>query len=181
MKLLSPESRYHRFFAAVDTLSPAQLRYFTEIDYQDHFAWIAFVEGTRPPLPVGVSRFIRLAGDPTAAEAAVTVVDEYQRQGVGSALMRLLAHSALERGVTQFVFAVMGDNEAMMRLLQSVGADLDHWADGIAYMHVALPATIEELDASPLPSILRATAEGRLRGRAGPQGVGVRFQGDGSD
>jgi RimJ/RimL family protein N-acetyltransferase len=180
MSEMSPESRYHRFFAATDTLSPAQLRYFTEIDYQDHFAWVGYID-TRPAQPVGVGRFIRLADRPTAAEAAVTIVDHYQRQGVGSAVMRLLAHSAIERGISQFVFAVMGDNEAMMHLLTSVGAQLDHWEEGIAYMHVDLPATIEELDASPLPSILRATAEGKLQGRAGPRGVGVRFEGHGSD
>jgi ribosomal protein S18 acetylase RimI-like enzyme len=178
MKLLSPESRYHRFFAAVDHLSPKQLRYFTEVDYHDHFAWMAFLAGAKPPMALGVARYVRLLDDPEAAEAAVTVLDDYQRQGLGIALLRLLAGSAIERGIRRFVMAVMGDNEAMMQLLQTAGATVDRWEEGIAYLHVELPGTPEELAQTPVPKILRATAEGKLRGRAGPHGVGIRFLGD---
>lgn len=176
--MLSPESRYHRFFAPVDSLSAAQLRYFTEIDYHDHFAWLALLDGVRPPMGIGVARYIRSADDPEAAEAAVTVIDDYQRKGVASALLTLLAKSAIKHGVRRFVLAVMGDNEGMLNLLQAAGAKVDHWEEGVAYLHVELPATIEELAASPLPSILRATAEGRLLGQSGPKGAGVRFRTD---
>ena len=44
---MSPESRYRRFFAPIDHFSDEQLAYLTEIDYQDHFAWLAFL----PDLP----------------------------------------------------------------------------------------------------------------------------------
>ncbi len=180
MRLLSPESRYHRFFAAVDNLSPDQLRYFTEIDYNDHFAWLAVLPDVRPPLGIGVARYIRLPKDPEAAEAAVTVLDDYQRHGIGTALLRLLARSAMEHGIERFVMAVMGENDAMMQLLQASGAVVDRWEDAIAYFHVDLPTSLEELEQTPAPTILRATAEGRLKGRAGPRGVGTRFQSDGS-
>ena len=40
---LSPESRFLRFFSPLDHLSAAQLRYFTDIDYVDHFAWVATI------------------------------------------------------------------------------------------------------------------------------------------
>ena len=175
MKMLSPESRYHRFFAAVDHLSPAQLRYFTEIDYNDHFAWLAVLSDARPQLGIGVARYIRLPKDPEAAEAAVTVVDNYQRQSIGTALLRLLARSAIEHGIRRFVMAVLGENDAMLQLVQTSGAIVDRWEDGIAYVHVDLPGSLEELDQTPAPRILRATADGRLKGRAGPRGVGTRF------
>ena len=175
MRQLSPESRYKRFFAAIDELSDEQLRYFTEIDYQDHFAWLGVVPGRRPSMAVGVGRWVRLADDPDAAEAAITVLDEYHRQGVGSALLMLLARSAIERGVEHFVMAVLGDNAAMMHLLTARGAILDGYEDGVAQLHVPLPATIEELDRSPLPDILRAAAEGKIHGHFGPLGAGLRF------
>lgn len=178
MEMLSPESRYHRFFAAVDHLSPAMLRYFTEIDYHDHFAWMAILPDTTPPLGIGVARYIRLPNDPEAAEAAVTVVDDYQRHGIGSALLRVLARSAIEHGIRRFVMAVLGENEAMLQLVQESGAVIDGWRDGVAQLHVDIPASIEELDQTPSPRILRHAAEGRLRGRSGPKGVGVRFLGD---
>ena len=179
MRLLSPESRYYRFFAAVDHLSPAQLRYFTEIDYNDHFAWLAVLSDARPQLAVGVARYIRLPSDPEAAEAAVTVLDSYQRQSIGTALLRLLARSAIEHGIRRFVLAVLGENDAMLQLLQISGAIVDRWQDGVAHVHVDLPGSLEELDQTPAPRILRATADGRLKGRAGPRGVGTRFLPDG--
>lgn len=180
MKQLSPESRYNRFFAPVDHLSAAQLRYFTEIDHQDHVAWLGLFAEAKPPRAVGVARFIRLADDPEAAEAAVTVLDDHQRLGIGSALLELLARSAIERGIKRFVMAVMGQNEAMMNLLLERGATVDRWEEGVAYLHVELPASIDEIDSSPLPSILRASAEGKLNGQSGPRGAGVRFRGDDS-
>ncbi|HEV3233195.1 MAG TPA: GNAT family N-acetyltransferase [Candidatus Dormibacteraeota bacterium] len=180
MAMLSPESRYHRFFAAIDSLSSAQLKYFTEIDYNDHFAWFAVLPDTHPPTGIGVARYIRLPNDPESAEAAVTVVDDYHRHGVGTALLRLLAGTAIEHGIKRFVLAVMGENEPMLHLLQATGAVVDSWEDGIAQVHVDLPATAEELAKTPAPEILRHTAEGRLKGRAGPRGVGTRFTGDDS-
>jgi GNAT superfamily N-acetyltransferase len=175
MRMLSPESRYHRFFAAVDHLSPAQLRYFTEVDYEDHFAWLAVLPDAKPELGIGVARYIRLPSDPKAAEAAVTVIDNYQHQGVGTALLRLLARSAIEHDIRRFVMAVLGDNDAMLQLMRATGAIVDRWQDGIAHVHVDLPNSLEELDQTPAPRILRATADGRLKGRAGPRGVGTRF------
>ena len=44
LKLVSAESRYLRFFAAISQLSEAQLRYLTEVDQVNHVAW-----GAHPP------------------------------------------------------------------------------------------------------------------------------------
>ncbi|NLA37679.1 MAG: hypothetical protein GX868_18600, partial [Actinobacteria bacterium] len=41
---LSPQSRSMRFFSALSSLNERQLTYFTEIDYVDHFAWVAGVK-----------------------------------------------------------------------------------------------------------------------------------------
>jgi hypothetical protein len=41
MNRLSEESRYRRFFSPVKELSEKTLAYLTEVDYVDHFAWIA--------------------------------------------------------------------------------------------------------------------------------------------
>ena len=57
---LSPESRYLRFFGPLDHFTAGQLRYLTEVDFRDHFAWVA----TLPDLPgepgIGIARWIRL-------------------------------------------------------------------------------------------------------------------------
>jgi hypothetical protein len=69
--------------APISELSSDQLSYLTEIDYWDHMAWVA-LDPTQPGQPgMGVARYVRMADDPAAAQAAVAVVDEHQ--GAGSA------------------------------------------------------------------------------------------------
>ena len=80
---LSEQSRYQRFMSAINELSESQLRYLTEVDHHDHEALIAF--DREGGLGVGVGRYVRL-DDGTSAEAAVTVVDEWQGRGLGTAL-----------------------------------------------------------------------------------------------
>ena len=175
IEAMSPESRYRRFFSPIDHLTDEQLTYLTEIDYQDHFAWIAFLPDIEGSPGVGVARWIRDPEDPKSAEAAVSVVDQWQGKGLGSALLVLLTRSAIERGVKQFTLEVLGENEPMMALLHTVGAVIDKRDGGVVFLHVRLPETAAGLDATPSPSILKAAAQGRLQGELGKKGFRTRF------
>src|SRR5581483_8378240 len=82
---LSAESRRLRFLTAKPTLSPSELRYLTEVDGHDHEAL-----GAVDPVShrgVAVARFVRDDQEPTRAEAAITVADDWQRRGVGKLLL----------------------------------------------------------------------------------------------
>src|SRR5688500_11173201 len=85
---VSPESRYRRFLTPVDHLSTAQVDYMVNVDHRDHEALIAIDEATGDG--VGIGRFVRTAGDPEVAEAAVVVIDDWQGRGLGTALARVL-------------------------------------------------------------------------------------------
>src|SRR5438876_2892092 len=85
---LSPETRFRRFLGYMDKLRPPLLRYLTEIDYVDHFAWVGLDADTGQG--IGVARYVRMRDDPTAAEAAIVVVDQFQRRGAGLILLQLL-------------------------------------------------------------------------------------------
>jgi len=100
---LSPESRYRRFMAPIQELTDDELRYLTEIDYVDHFAWLA-LDLEQPGHPgIGVGRYVRIPEEPDVAEAAVTVVDDYyQGRGVGTLLLEALGAVALENGIRRF-------------------------------------------------------------------------------
>ena len=66
--LMSAESRYRRFFSPMPAFSEEQLRYFTEVDQENHVAWIA-LDPSAPGLPgLGIARFIRNPDEPTMAE-----------------------------------------------------------------------------------------------------------------
>jgi RimJ/RimL family protein N-acetyltransferase len=161
---LSPESRYRRFFSPMKTMSPALLEYLTSIDYVDHFAWAALSAEPGPggePRGVGVSRYIRLA-DPTAAEMAVTVVDDWQGKGLGRILLDALVFEALENGVTRFEGDVLTENGPMQELLRRAGATFRSEGSGVLRFSIDLPSREEGLRGSPLGELLRAVARGEV-------------------
>jgi GNAT superfamily N-acetyltransferase len=71
---------------------------------------------------VAVARYIRLPDDPAAAEYAVVVGDDYQRQGLASELMTRLAHAAAARGVQRFRATMLADNIAIQRVTAKLAA-----------------------------------------------------------
>ena len=119
---LSSESRYRRFLRPVTSLNERELKYLTEIDYTNHFAWVAMAIDQPGEPGLGVARYIRDPLDPEVAEAAVAVVDDHQGKGVGSMLLRVLVAAAQENGIHTFRGWVLGDNVDILRPLERIGA-----------------------------------------------------------
>ena len=166
--MLSPESRYRRFFRSIDHLSEAQLRYLTEVDFENHFAWVASAPDDEGAPGIGVVRWIRTKDAPDVAEGAVTVVDDYQNRGVGKALLWLGARSAIEHGIRAIRVNTLAENGPVIQLLKDFGAVPGRWESGVLEVEIPLPDTVEELDRSPIASIFRATAKGDLQGHLDP-------------
>lgn len=159
---LSEESRYLRFFSSIDHFSERQLRYLTEIDYVNHYAWVAILADS-PELPgIGVARWVRLQGRPEIAEGAVVVVDAFQGKGIGKTLLWLAAYSAIERGIRAFQMYTLGDNAKVLRLLEELGAHAVASESGTKEFRVPLPEDPHALEGTPAPLVLRAVAEGRF-------------------
>jgi RimJ/RimL family protein N-acetyltransferase len=122
---LSPESRYRRFLHGGAVPTEALLDYLTNVDQDHHVAIGATI--TSPDLKtergVGIARFIRLDSRPDVAEAAVTVVDDMHRRGVGTALLRELLRAARCRGIKRIRAEVLAENGPMRAILERVGAE----------------------------------------------------------
>ncbi len=122
---LSADSRYRRFFIHKKGLSDDELDFFTVLDGTNHDAVAAFelrdggVEGGM----IGVARFVRVATAATEAEVAVTVVDEFQNQGLGRLMLGRLVECALDVGIRTLRFHFQADNTAMRRFIQKVWPD----------------------------------------------------------
>jgi RimJ/RimL family protein N-acetyltransferase len=154
---LSETSRYHRFGTAVRRLTDEQLRYLTEIDYDDHMAWVALdpVAVGRPGL--GVARYVRLPAEPEIAEAAVTVVDSRQGLGLGTLLLGVLGLSALAHGIRSFRAYVLEENQAVQDLFAGLGATMHHEGPMLR-VDVPLPDDPRKLPDTPTGRIFRAVA-----------------------
>jgi GNAT superfamily N-acetyltransferase len=156
---LSPESRYRRFFGGLMHLTDPMLRYLTEVDGRDHVAIVATTESPdlKSEQGLGVARFVRMKDEPTVAEAAVTVVDDAQRKGLGRLLATTLAESARERGVRMFRADVLAENEPMRGIMQEIGAVERGRDAGVVTYDVTLD-TIAHARGGPLDRLLRAAA-----------------------
>ena len=100
-------------------LSESMVRYLTTVDHHDHEALVALDPETGEG--VGVARYVRDADDEKRAEAAVTVIDDWQGRGLGTLLLELLAARAREEGITRFTALMLASNDEMMELLDSLG------------------------------------------------------------
>jgi protein lysine acetyltransferase len=171
---LSPRSRYRRFLSPMPRLSETVLSFLTDVDQVDHFAWAAVVRepggpgvppenirgpGVSPenisgPVGVGTSRFVRL-GDPAAADAAVTVIDDYQGRGIGGLLLDALVLRALDHGITRFQGVVLEENLPSRAMLTRAGARFEPDGGGVLRYCLDLPARARDLSRSPLHTVLR--------------------------
>jgi GNAT superfamily N-acetyltransferase len=154
---LSPQSRYLRFLHYLERLTAAELRYLTEIDYRDHFAWVAISLDQPDQIGLGVARYIRDKTRPTQAEAAVAVIDDYQGRGLGRLLLTRLADSARENGVDAFIAYLAPESPVVNHLLQNVAAATTSNEDGLVKVIVPLGSD----DPGPgSQAMLRAAAGG---------------------
>jgi len=125
---LSNEGRYKRFFTPMPELSGPMLDRLVGMDQQSHIA-LGAVDPTRDISTgghgVGVVRAIRSNHDPARAELAITVVNDYQHQGVGAMLIAALAAAALSRGILTFDADILATNRPMKALIRHLGGTIE--------------------------------------------------------
>ncbi len=162
---LSSLSRYRRFLAHKNALSDADLRFFTEVDGERHYALVALKprgDGGEGEL-IGAARYIRLDDDADTAEIAVAVVDAYQRRGIGKLLLERLRQVAYERGIRRIRVHLMADNVPVRNLLESLFGDQPLERDGnIISGDIPLFAPESEAERAsraPVFELLRLAAE----------------------
>jgi nucleotide-binding universal stress UspA family protein/RimJ/RimL family protein N-acetyltransferase len=155
---LSEESRYRRFFTTKNELTTAELDYLVDVDHRDHEAIVAIDPSSGEGL--GVARYIRSTDDPEIAEVAVTVVDDWQRRGLGRALLDGLTYRARREGVRRFSALVQGDNRASLGLLGGISDTRREFDTGEVELVIELPA--KRGIGARLARALRAAAAGSL-------------------
>ena len=139
LRELSPTSRYLRFHADVEELTPAQLDHLTVVDHRDHEALVA-LDVARPAVPgVGVARYLRDDYQRHVAEAVVTVADRYHGQGAGTLLIGTLAARARTQGISVFRNHVLDDNPVMLGMLERLGATRERITADLWQVDLPLP------------------------------------------
>jgi len=156
----SSHTRFLRFLRSVDRLSDKELGHLMDVDHRDRAAWVAVDPVTGDGL--GIARYARDPLAPDTAEAAMAVVDDHQRKGIGHVLLRLLTETAISNGIKSFSAYVLGENRKVVEALSAAGATFIR--DGTALkMEVAVPIDDTLFADSALVHTLRAAARGDLQ------------------
>jgi GNAT superfamily N-acetyltransferase len=136
-KRMSPASRFFRFFVAKNKFTEREIAFFTNADFIDHVALVACLSEKGRPAIVGGARYVVVA--PGRAEVAFSVVDGYQRLGIGAVLLRHLAILGRRAGITQFVAEVLADNKPMLSVFSKSGLAVETRREpGVVHVSVAL-------------------------------------------
>ncbi len=118
----SAQSLYRRFFGAKRHFSESEKAFFLKVDFVDHVALVAVAEDVGRPCIVGGGRYVVVR--PGTAEVAFAVIDDYQGQGFGAALMRHLALIARDAGIKELIAEVLPENIPMLKVFQKSGLGL---------------------------------------------------------
>ena len=117
---LSPESRYHRFFSPMKSLSRDMLVRFTQIDYDRHIGLVALGREEGEEKMLGVARVI-MEPDRHNAEFSVAVGDRWQGKGVGRRLLERCLDTGRDYGIETVQGFVLAENTQMLRLGHELG------------------------------------------------------------
>jgi GNAT superfamily N-acetyltransferase len=126
LQRLSRKSRVARFFYAKTELTPAELKQFTDRNPDRHIALgLAIADDADHELDaVGIAHCFRDGPGASSGEVAFAVVDEWQRLGIGTALIKQLALHCWECGIRSWRATSLRANRAPLKVLARVAHGL---------------------------------------------------------
>ena len=119
VKRIGAQSLYRRFFGVKRDFTEKEVAFFLNIDFIHHVALVAVVDEGGKPTIVGGGRYVTI--ERGKAEIAFAVIDRYQGQGIGTALMRQLATIARDAGLTELIAEVLPENLPMLKVFEKSG------------------------------------------------------------
>jgi RimJ/RimL family protein N-acetyltransferase len=142
LERLSAESVQRRFLSPKRSFTSAELRYLTEVDGRNHVAFVAENPRDLERRLIAVGRFVRLVGDPEAAEVAIVVADDWQGRKLGSLVAAKLATEARRVGIGRFTATMAADNRPAHRLTARLTEHLEqhHVGSGVDELVLDLAA-----------------------------------------
>jgi acyl-CoA synthetase (NDP forming)/GNAT superfamily N-acetyltransferase len=136
------ENLYRRFFSPKPTLSAAELKHFTEIDFRDRVALVLELRGEF----IAWASYERWSGRDDA-DVAFMVDADHQGKGIATLLLEHLAAIARANGITRFTAEVLSDNRNMLRVFARAGWPVErHFDSGIAEIEFPLTDTDAFID-----------------------------------
>jgi len=141
----SKETIYFRFFSTLKYMPKEQLEKMTHIDYEKQMAIVALSREDGKERMIAVGRYTLEADNPDEAEFAIVVQDSYQKRGIGTEVLRHLAHVAKLQGVRVIIGYIMNENYRMFGVLRKSGLIMTkrNWDRGITRVDIPIDENVQ--------------------------------------
>lgn len=116
---LSPETRQRRWFVPISPEGVARLWRLMFQSCPAQTLVVAELPGARAEL-IAAAQLAYNQMQPGCAEVAMVVRDDYQRDGIGSGVARLIGQIAQARGLRQLTATALAQNSGVAQLLRSL-------------------------------------------------------------
>lgn len=120
---ISPQSVYLRFLGHLHELPKDMLHHFTHVDYRSEFALVAIILEEGKEKVIAVARYAHNPGE-NVTDLAIAVRDDWQRLGLGRALLDRLIVIAKGHGIRRFVSMMDPKNSFIGQTLQRLGYEV---------------------------------------------------------
>ena len=148
---VSPQSFFYRFLRPKRYLTDKDIASFVNCDFVSQVGLVGLVrDNLRMAIVAGARYWITR---PDEAEIAFIVADDYQRQGIGTAILKHLCSIARQAGVKRLYALAIADNEGAPRLLNKLGLPVDIRRDPAQrMMHMTVQLTSAAPTGQPMSS-----------------------------
>jgi acetyltransferase len=139
---MGSESRYARFNVPMENPDPEMVYQeaaeMADVERPQNDGWLAFADlPGKPDTPVAGIRYIRTAEG--EAEVAISVRDDMQNKGIGTAMLVFLFEQAKKAGITRLVALAQRNNRPLWQILTKAPYPIKRTPDGSnVYLEVEL-------------------------------------------
>ncbi|MFZ0546425.1 MAG: GNAT family N-acetyltransferase [Candidatus Promineifilaceae bacterium] len=131
---MGQESRYTRFNVPMPDPDPDAVQQeaaeMANFERPESDGWVAFADlPGKPDVPVAGIRYIRTTAE-GEAEVSISVRDDMQNKGIGTALLLFLFEQARKAGLTRLVALVQRNNRPLWQILKKAPVPLKRTPDG---------------------------------------------------
>lgn len=143
--LLTPKSRYLRFFSGLREAPQFVVDRLVNVDDHDHIAWGALRTDVEGAPALGVVHAFRNVDDPTQAEFSVAVIDAYHGRGLARLLTAVLLIDCRNQGFERLLVHILAENFAARSFVRGLGGKRIERNGPVEMSEIDIPKAITRL------------------------------------
>jgi acetyltransferase len=125
---LSQDAWYLRFHKFVAAPSDKLVHFLTDIDYEQHMAFVCTVRREQREEVVGEARYVVIPNSKNC-DFGIMIADTWHKTGIAGLLMEALIRVARERGLDTMEGLVLASNRTMLRFARALGFEVRPMTD----------------------------------------------------